>query len=165
MWTPTTRVQHSRAGQRYGSDLTEAEWAILGPFLPPEARCGRKRAYPMREIVNAVCYVLRGGIAWRLMPDTFPPWGTVYRWFARLRDDGTWETINHHLVMQDRERVGREASPTAAVIDSQSVKTTESGGIRDYDGGKKIKGRKRHAMVDTDRRALNETCARMDVYR
>jgi len=108
----------------------------------------------MREVVNAICYVLRGGIAWRLMPDTFPPWRTVYRWFARLRDDGTWETINHHLVMRDRERTGREASPTAAVMDSQSVKTTESGGTRGYDAGKKIKGRKRHALVDTDGRAL-----------
>ena len=88
------------------------------------------------------------------MPDTFPPWGNVYRWFSQLRDDGTWETINHHLVMRDRERVGREASPTAAVMDSQSVKTTESGGIRGYDGGKKIKGRKRHALVDTDGRGL-----------
>ena len=107
MWTPTTRLQHSRAGLRYGSDLTDAEWAILHPFLPSEADCGRKRAHPMREIVNAICYVLRGGIAWRLMPDGFPPWRTVYRWFARLRDDGTWETVNHHLVMRDRERVGR----------------------------------------------------------
>jgi transposase len=154
MWTPTTRRRHSRAGLRYGSDLTDAEWAILHPFLPAEAVCGRKRSWPMREIVNAICYVLRGGIAWRLVPDCFPPWGTVYRWFARLRDDGTWEIVNHHLVMDDRERVGRGASPTAAVVDSQSVKTTESGGVRGYDAGKKIKGRKRHAMVDTDGRAL-----------
>jgi transposase len=109
---------------------TDAEWVILGPFLPAEAKCGRKRAYPMREVVNAICYVLRGGIAWRLMPDSFPPWRTAHRWFARLRDDGTWETINHHLVMRDRERTGREASPTAAVMDSQSVKTTGSGGVR-----------------------------------
>ena len=107
MWTPTTRRQHSRAGLRYGSDLTDGEWAILCPFLPPEAECGRKRAYEMREVVNAICCVLRGGVAWRLMPDGFPPWRTVYRWFSRFRDDGTWETINHHLVMLDRERVGR----------------------------------------------------------
>ena len=129
MWTPTTRRQHSRPGRRYGSNLTSAAWAVLDPFLPVEAACGRKRAYPMREVVNAICDVLCGGIAWRLMPDTFPPWGTVYRWFSRLRDDGTRETINHHQVMRDRKRVGREASPTATVIDSQSVKTTESGGI------------------------------------
>jgi putative transposase len=153
MWSPTTRRQHSRAGLRYGGDLTDAEWAILQPFLPRDAERGRTRAWPMRAIVNAICYVLRGGIAWRLMPDSFPPWRTVHRWFARGRDDGTSETINHHLVMRDRERIGREAGPTAAIIDSQSVRTTESGGVRGYDGGKKSNGRKRHAMVDTDGRA------------
>jgi putative transposase len=154
MWTPTTRRQHSRAGLRYGSDLTDSEWTLLEPLLPAAAASGRKRTWPMREIVNAIFYVLRGGIAWRLLPDSFPPWRTVYRWFARLRDEGVWESLNHRLVMLDRERVGRAASPTAAVIDSQSVKTTESGGPRGFDAGKKIKGRKRHAMVDADGRAL-----------
>src|ERR1700712_1836200 len=149
MWTPTTRAQHSRAGLRYGSDVTDAEWAILSPFLPAPRTCGCPRKWEMREIVNAIFYVLRGGIAWSLLPKDFPPWPTAYRWFARFRDDGTWERINHHLVMLDRERAGREASPTAAVIDSQSVKTTESGGIRGFDAGKKIKGRLRHIVVDT----------------
>jgi len=78
MWTPTTRRQHSHAVLRHGCDLTDAEWAILDPFFPPDARCGRKRAYGMRKVVNAMCYVLRCGVAWRLMPDTFPPWRTVY---------------------------------------------------------------------------------------
>ena len=103
--------------------------------------------------------MLRGGIAWRLIPDSFPPWGTVYRWFARLRDDGTWETINHHLGMRDRERVGRQASPTAAVVDSKSVKTTESGGVRGHDAGNKIKGRERHAMIDTDELRMGRCCS------
>ena len=154
MWTPDTRAEHDRDALRYPSDLTDAEWQILEPLLPPPAETGRHRSWPMRELMNAIFFVLRGGCPWRMLPEHFPPHQTAYRWFMRFRDDGTWESLNHHLVMLDRERVGREASPSGAIIDSQSVKTAEAGGPRGYDAGKKINGRKRHAMVDTDGRGL-----------
>lgn len=104
--------------------------------------------------MSAIFHVLRSGCPWQMVPDCFPPATTVYRWFARLREEGVLAAMNHHLLMRDRERGGRETNPTGAVIDSQSVKTTEAGGPRGYDAGKKVMGGKRHAMVDTDGRAL-----------
>jgi transposase len=154
MWTPATRQQHSRTIARYQTDLTDAEWRVIAPHLPKPCATGRPREWPMREIINGIFYVMRAGCPWRLLPNDLPPWGTIYRWFAAWRDDGRFERINHALVMADRERVGRDASPSAAIIDSQSVKTTEGGGPRGYDAGKKINGRKRHALVDTDGRGL-----------
>ena len=128
MWTAATRAQHSRDELRFASDLTDAEWAIVAPLLPAGSLVGRPPSWPRREIVNAIFYVLRGGVPWRMLPPCFPPRQTVYAWFAAWRDAGIWQQINHHLVMLDRERSGRDASPSAAVVDSQSVKTTEAGG-------------------------------------
>ena len=108
----------------------------------------------MREIINGIFYVMLAGCPWRLLPSDLPPWGTIYRWFAVWRDDGRLERINHALVMADRERVGRDASPSAAIIDSQSV----TGGSRGYDAGKEINGRERHALVDADGRGLVLGC-------
>jgi putative transposase len=153
MWTPATRAQHTRGALRFATDLTDAEWAVLEPLFPAPSATGRPPT-PLRDVLQALFYVMRSGCPWRLLPKCFPPYQTAYGWFATWRDSGAWEAVSHALVMRDRERAGREASPTACILDSQSVKTTEAGGERGYDAAKKVKGRKRHAMVDTDGRAL-----------
>jgi putative transposase len=109
MWMPTTRLQHSRPVTRYQTDLTDAEWQVIAPHLPKPCATCRPRAWPMREIVNGIFYVMRAGCPWRLLPNDLPPWGTIYRWFAAWRDHGRFERINHALVMADRS--GAAAGP------------------------------------------------------
>jgi len=149
-WTETTREKYRRDALRFASDTTDAEWALLAAVMPEPAGIGRPREVDLRAVVNAILYLLWTGCPWRALPQVFPPRSTVQGYFYRWRDDGTWHWINRKLVRQAREAGGRKSTPSAGIIDSQSAKTTESGGPRGFDPAKRVKGRKRHIVTDTE---------------
>ena len=161
MWTDDAREKYRMNAHGYPSSMSDAEWALVAPYFPSPAATavhgllrGKDMLHPMRRIVDATFYVLRNGVTWRALPLDFPPWQTVYYWFRRFARGALFERLNAVLVALDRVAVGREAQPTAAIVDSQTVKATEAPAPRDYDANKKLTGLKRHALVDVDGRFL-----------
>jgi transposase len=148
MWTGETRERHARAGLRYPSDLTDAEWALVEPHIPPARRGGRRRKVDMREVVQGMLYILETGCQWRHLPKDFPPRSTVWEYFDLWRHDGTLDRIHETLYLALREAEGREGAPSAAIIDSQTVKSAEKGGLD---------ARKRALMRARRRRASSAT--------
>jgi transposase len=156
MWTKEQRTRQAafETRRRYPTDLTDAEWEQIKPLLPKVARRGRRPKVDLREILNAIRYLARAGCGWRMLPTNFGPWQTVSWWFRRFVRRLLFRTLHDVALMLDRERVGRNASPSAGVLDSQSVEAPGASGGGGYDAGKKVKGRKRHVVVDTDGRLL-----------
>ena len=165
MWTEASRgriADIERKTKRYPSYLTDEEWERIAPLMPPPGRRGRPREVDFREVINAVRYLVRSGCGWRMLPIHFGPWQTVYGWFRELARRFLFQTIHDIEVMLDRERQGREQSPSAGVIDSQSVKAPAAQN-RGFDAAKKIVGRKRHVAVDTDGRLLMVNLTSADI--
>lgn len=159
MWTDEAREKYRMIARGYPSSMNDAEWALVEPYFPSPAATavhgllrGKDMLHPMRRIVDAIFYVLRNSVTWRALPLDFPPWQTVYSWFRRFARAALFERLNAVLVALDRVAAGREAQPTAAIVDSQTVKATEAPAPRDYDANKKLTGLKRHALVDVDGR-------------
>ena len=133
----------------YPTDLTIKQWELIKELIPPEKSGGRHRSTDMHEVVNGILYVVKGGIQWRMLPHEFPPWSTVYGYFWRWRNSGDWQRIHDTLRAQLRQEENRHKHPTAGCLDSQSVKSSQVPGIRGFDAGKNVNGRKRHVLVDT----------------
>jgi putative transposase len=167
VWTSENRCRYDRSHLRYESDLTETEWSEVGPLIPPAKRGGNKRTVDIRQVANGVMYILSTGCQWRAIPKDLPPKSTVHEYLVRWAHDGTLERLHHALYVKCREQAAREASPTAAIIDAQSVKSAEKGGAwidpHGYDAGKKVKGKKRHVPVDTQGFVLHAIVTAADI--